>query len=39
MLKPGDYGTMTAVPLGVLRYRKESSWTNVLTGSPLQGYR
>ena len=39
MLKPGDYGTMTAVRPGVLRYRKESSWTNGLTRDCLLGYR
>ena len=39
MLKPGGYGTMTAVRPGVLRYRKESGWTNGLTRDCLLGYR
>ena len=39
MLKLGGYGTMTAVRPGVLRYRKESSWTNGLTRDCLLGYR
>ena len=36
-LPVGVYGTMTAVRPGVLRYRKESSWTNGLTRDCLLG--